>query len=156
MQHNTEFYLKRMMEKYTMQPPCLTSLHKQVSRLRNFIKQPKVKQDEIHHFTHRNTASLSIDGEFLCFVSHVVLKMDSADSGEYSFNIQHQEIVSSQSIQLQRKKFNLPADFERLCSQGTHGDYEEYSERASITLKTFIRSSLIYTKEVAIKHKVIT
>ena len=139
-----------------MQPPLLTSFHDQVFLLTNFIKQPEVKQVEIHHFTHRNTASLSIDGEFLCFVSHVVLKMDSADSGEYNFDIVHQEIVSSQSIQLQRKKFNLPAEFERLCSQGSHGDYEEYSEGASVTLKTYIGGSLTYTKEVEIKHKVIT
>lgn len=151
-QHNTKSYLDVVVNQYINHPPLINFPEVEISK---FIKAPKVQQVEIHHFGQRNTASLSIDGEFLCFVTHVILLVESADSEthEYKFGVNQQELVSSQSIQLQEKEINLPAEFEKFCSQSTHGDYKELVERAYISLQTHY-GSFHSDKKVKVKHKV--
>ena len=138
------------MSQYINQPPIINFPEYE---LRNFIKKPKVKQIEIHHFSHRNSASLSIDGENLCFVSKVVLLMKSGDSGEYKFDVNQQESVSSQSIQLQEKNINLPPELKFDTSHSRESS-QECVEMAFIHLETHFGCNESDPSEVKVIHKV--
>lgn len=150
LQHNTDHYLDVIRDQYINQKPTIAfEQHNLAPRL---IRKPHVKKVEIYYFNHRSTASLSIEGEYLCFVSHVVLQMKST-SIKYTFEVNLKESISSQSIQLLEKKIDLPTNFEKDCSQSRHGDYKEFSEDAVISLKSYFREGV--EQEVAVIHKVL-
>ena len=137
------------MSQYINQPPIINFPQYE---LKKFIKKPKVNQIEIHHFSHRSSASLSIDGENLCFVSKVVLVMESGDSGEYKFDVNQQESVSSQSIQLQKKNINLPPELK--FDSSIQGNSQECVEMAFVHLETHFGCNESDPSEVKVIHKV--
>lgn len=113
----------------------------------DFIK-PSLKRLEIHHFSHHNTAALSLDGDNLCFTYKVMLYLHKSKK-EYPILVDQKESVSSRSIQIHQVSLSLP---EGLVSTSEGSDYKEMDETADIYL--FTHFGEFHFSGVKVKHKV--
>ena len=146
LQHNTEGYINLMFQ-------GRTQLETVIPKQSDFTK-PCVKRIEVHHFSHRQTASISIDGENLYFTYHCKLQMKYNDSkSELSFRVDNQKAISNQSIQLQNQQIDIPPDI--LDSSNSTGDneYQEFCGSATVTLQTHFQEEIIFS-DIPVKHKV--
>ena len=112
----------------------------------DFIK-PELTQLEIHHFSHRKTSALSLEGSNLCFTYKVMLHLLKSKR-EYTILVD-QKSVSSRSIQKRKVSLTLPEESATLSDVN---DYREIEETANVCL--FTHFGEFYFPNVEVKHKV--
>ena len=115
-----------------------------------FIK-PLVKRLEIHHFSHHNSAALSLEGDNLCFTYKFVLSFDESER-EHEIKVTQKESISSRSIQVQEVPLSVPRGFVSATDDNTSNDCQECEETASVRL--FTHFGEFSFKHVEVRHKV--
>ena len=146
-QHNTTEYLGVITHQYVTQSPYVKFEKPKSLPCSDFVN-PTVKRLEIHHFSHHKTASLSLDGDNLCFTYKVVFYLHKS-AKEYSILVDQKESVSSRSIQKHRVSLAIP---EGLAVSSEAYDYQEIEETAKICLATHFGDFDFHNVEV--RHKV--
>ena len=114
----------------------------------NFVT-PTIKRLEIHHFSHHNTAALSLDGDNLYFTFKFNLSLHKSES-ENEIIVDEKQSVSSRSIQVHEVALSAPRDFD--SSTESRVDYQETEETADISLHTHF--GVFPFEKVEVKHKV--
>ena len=116
----------------------------------SFVK-PTVKRLEIHHFSHHETAALSLDGDNLFFTSRCFLSLHKSET-DLEFIVDQRESVSSRSIQIQEVSLPIPRDFISSADSNASGNCQETEETASVRL--FTNFGDFTFENVEVKHKV--
>lgn len=117
----------------------------------NFVT-PTIKRLEIHHFSHHNTAALSLDGDNLYFTFKFNLSLHKSES-ENEIIVDEKQSVSSRSIQIHEVALSAPRDFDNSTESSTStADYQETEETADISLHTHF--GVFTFEKVEVKHKV--
>ncbi len=150
MQHNTNFYLQTITNKYTKKPPKINFEEADTLPPSNFVK-PFVRRLEIHHFSHSKTAALSLDGEKLCFTSKIVLRLDKSEK-EHEVPVAQKESVSNRSIQIHKVSLPSPRDLGGSTDSTVSNDYQESKETACVRLITHFGEFSF--ENVEVRHKV--
>ena len=112
---------------------------------------PAVKRLEIHHFSHHNTAALSLDGDNLYFTLKFDLYLHKSDA-KYEVNVDETQSVSSRSIQIHEVPLSAPRDFDSSTESSASEDYQETEDIADISLHTHF--GVFTFEKVEVKHKV--
>ena len=147
-QHNTEEYLHVIKRKYVRS--CKFE-EAEVLGTGNFVT-PTIKRLEIHHFSHHNTAALSLDGDNLYFTFKFNLSLHKSES-ENEIVVDEKQSVSSRSIQIHEVALSAPRDFDNSTESSTStADYQETEETADISLHTHF--GVFTFEKVEVKHKV--
>lgn len=110
-----------------------------------------VKGLEIHHFSHHDTAALSLDGDNLFFTSRFLLRLHKSDK-ELEFMMDQRECVSSRSIQIQEVSLPIPRDFMSSAESNASSNCQETDETATVHLCTHFGDFRF--ENVEVKHKV--
>ena len=132
---------------YVMQSPHV-KFDRPVSLSQSDFISPTLKRLEIHHFSHHKTASLSLDGDNLCFTYKVVLYLQKS-AKEHRILVDQKESISSRSIQKHQVSLAVP---EELMALSDGNDYQEIEETANICLFTHFGEYSF--PNVQVKHKV--
>ena len=150
LQHNTDEYLQVITNQFIRRRPVVKFEEPDALHPSDFIK-PSVKRLEIHHFSHHQTAALSLDGNNLCFTSRFTLTLHKTEK-EYMFMVDQKESVSSRSIQIQEVRISVPRDFVSSSDSNLSGDYQETEETADVVLHTHFGEFPF--ENVEVRHKV--
>ena len=136
---------------YIEQEPKLKFMKEAVGALgcSKFVT-PSVTKIEIHHFTHRKKAALSLEGENLYFTSKIKLSLDKSKIN-FETTVSQEESVSRRFIVIQELLFPLPSEF--AAEDGASNDYQEFKETAGVHLFTHF-GEFVVKNRVEVRHKV--
>ena len=111
---------------------------------------PTIKRLEIHHFSHHNTAALSLDGDNLYFAFKFDLHLHKSNA-KCEVDVDETQSVSSRSIQIHEVPLSAPRDFDS-STESTSADYQETEDVADISLHTHF--GVFTFEKIEVKHKV--
>ena len=115
---------------------------------------PLVEMIEIHHFTHNETASLSLEGENLYFTSNIKLCLDISKK-DCEIPVAQDSSISGRYItvnKIQKESLPLPSEFSDSSDDDASNVYQECEETAHVHL--FTHFGKFDFEDVKVRHKV--